>query len=96
MLLLQVQPEEGITLRFGEKVPGRGFEVRTVSMDFLWGRRPRGLLDRGEQASAAGSNPLQVAAVQSTGSKASRGRETTAGADLATGGVGACSSRRAR
>jgi glucose-6-phosphate 1-dehydrogenase len=37
MLLLHVQPDEGITLRFGEKVPGRGFEVRTVSMDFLYG-----------------------------------------------------------
>ena len=35
MLLLHLQPDEGITLRFGEKVPGRGFEVRTVSMDFL-------------------------------------------------------------
>jgi glucose-6-phosphate 1-dehydrogenase len=35
--VLRLQPDEGITLGFGEKVPGRGFDVRSVSMDFLYG-----------------------------------------------------------
>jgi glucose-6-phosphate 1-dehydrogenase len=36
VLVLHIQPDEGISLRFGAKVPGRGFEVRSVSMDFLY------------------------------------------------------------
>jgi len=36
-LVLRIQPDEGITLRFGAKVPGQSFAVRTVSMDFLYG-----------------------------------------------------------
>jgi glucose-6-phosphate 1-dehydrogenase len=36
-LVLRIQPDEGITLRFGAKVPGQAFEVRSVSMDFLYG-----------------------------------------------------------
>lgn len=36
-LVVRVQPEEGVTLRFGSKVPGPAFEVREVSMDFLYG-----------------------------------------------------------
>jgi glucose-6-phosphate 1-dehydrogenase len=36
-LVLRVQPDEGITLRFGAKVPGQAFRVRTVSMDFSYG-----------------------------------------------------------
>ena len=34
---IRVQPDEGITLRFGSKVPGSAMEVRDVSMDFLYG-----------------------------------------------------------
>ncbi|MBN9634864.1 MAG: glucose-6-phosphate dehydrogenase, partial [Actinobacteria bacterium] len=30
-------PDEGITLRFGSKVPGHLMEVRDVSMDFSYG-----------------------------------------------------------
>jgi len=37
-LVVRVQPDDGITLLFGAKVPGRGFDVRTVSMEFLYGR----------------------------------------------------------
>ncbi|MDH6304410.1 glucose-6-phosphate 1-dehydrogenase [Parabacteroides sp. PF5-5] len=33
-LTIRVQPNEGISLRFGLKVPGAGFEVKQVSMDF--------------------------------------------------------------
>lgn len=33
-LRIRVQPNEGISLRFGLKVPGAGFEVKQVSMDF--------------------------------------------------------------
>ena len=36
-LVLRVQPDEGITLRFGAKVPGQTFRVRSVSMDFFYG-----------------------------------------------------------
>ncbi len=36
-LVVRIQPDEGITLRFGAKVPGQAFAVRTVSMDFSYG-----------------------------------------------------------
>ncbi|WP_241248874.1 glucose-6-phosphate dehydrogenase [Rhodococcus sp. X156] len=37
-LVIRVQPDEGITMRFGSKVPGSGMEVRDVSMDFSYGQ----------------------------------------------------------
>jgi glucose-6-phosphate 1-dehydrogenase len=36
-LVVRVQPDEGVTMRFGSKVPGSAMEVRDVSMDFLYG-----------------------------------------------------------
>jgi glucose-6-phosphate 1-dehydrogenase len=36
-LVIRVQPDEGVTLKFGSKVPGTMMEVRDVSMDFLYG-----------------------------------------------------------
>lgn len=36
-LVLRIQPDEGITLRFGAKVPGQEFRVRDVLMDFSYG-----------------------------------------------------------
>jgi glucose-6-phosphate 1-dehydrogenase len=36
-LVIRVQPDEGITLKFGSKVPGSAMEVRDVAMDFLYG-----------------------------------------------------------
>ena len=36
-LVLRIQPDEGITLRFGAKVPGHSFRVRTASMEFSYG-----------------------------------------------------------
>jgi len=36
-LVMRIQPDEGITLRFGAKVPGQAFDVRSVSMDFSYG-----------------------------------------------------------
>ncbi len=33
-LVVRVQPDEGITIRFGAKVPGTAMEVRDVTMDF--------------------------------------------------------------
>ena len=33
-LVLRIQPDEGILLKFGMKIPGTGFEVQTVNMDF--------------------------------------------------------------
>lgn len=35
-IVLRVQPEEGISIRFGAKVPGQAFRVKTVSMDFAY------------------------------------------------------------
>jgi glucose-6-phosphate 1-dehydrogenase len=32
-----VQPDEGVTMRFGSKVPGSQMEVRDVTMDFGYG-----------------------------------------------------------
>ncbi len=37
LLVLRIQPDEGITLRFGAKVPGQALKIRDVSMDFLYG-----------------------------------------------------------
>ncbi len=34
MLLLRIQPDEGICLYFGAKVPGEAFRLRSVDMDF--------------------------------------------------------------
>jgi len=36
-LVIRVQPDEGITTRFGSKVPGSSMEVRDVNMDFSYG-----------------------------------------------------------
>lgn len=36
-LVIRVQPDEGVTLRFGSKVPGSSMEVRDVNMDFTYG-----------------------------------------------------------
>jgi glucose-6-phosphate 1-dehydrogenase len=36
-LAIHVQPDEGISLAIGAKVPGQGMTVRTVNMDFLYG-----------------------------------------------------------
>ncbi len=35
--VIRVQPDEGVTLRFGSKVPGAQMEVRDVTMDFGYG-----------------------------------------------------------
>jgi glucose-6-phosphate 1-dehydrogenase len=36
-LVIRVQPDEGITIRFGSKVPGTAMEIRDVNMDFAYG-----------------------------------------------------------
>ncbi|MBV0894823.1 glucose-6-phosphate dehydrogenase [Microbacterium sp. NC79] len=36
-LVIRVQPDEGVTLKFGSKVPGTGTHVRDVTMDFGYG-----------------------------------------------------------
>jgi len=36
-LVVRVQPDEGVTLRFGSKVPGTQMELRDVAMDFSYG-----------------------------------------------------------
>ncbi|HEY7147729.1 MAG TPA: glucose-6-phosphate dehydrogenase [Streptosporangiaceae bacterium] len=36
-LVIRVQPDEGMTVRFGSKVPGSAMEVRDVNMDFAYG-----------------------------------------------------------
>jgi glucose-6-phosphate 1-dehydrogenase len=36
-LVIRVQPDEGVTLKFGSKVPGTTMEVRAITMDFQYG-----------------------------------------------------------
>ncbi len=36
-VVIRVQPDEGVTIRFGSKVPGTQMEVRDVTMDFGYG-----------------------------------------------------------
>ncbi|MBM3961890.1 MAG: glucose-6-phosphate dehydrogenase (NADP(+)), partial [Planctomycetes bacterium] len=37
VLLLRIQPDEGVALRFGAKVPGPNVRIRDVRMDFRYG-----------------------------------------------------------
>jgi glucose-6-phosphate 1-dehydrogenase len=37
VLVIRIQPEEGVSLRIGAKVPGVGFRVRSVNMELLYG-----------------------------------------------------------
>lgn len=37
VLTLRIQPDEGISLKFGTKVPGSEMQIRAVNMDFLYG-----------------------------------------------------------
>jgi len=36
-LVIRIQPDEGLTMRFGSKVPGTQMEIRDVNMDFAYG-----------------------------------------------------------
>jgi len=36
-LVVRVQPDEGVTVKFGSKVPGTTMEVRDITMDFQYG-----------------------------------------------------------
>jgi glucose-6-phosphate 1-dehydrogenase len=36
-LVLRVQPDEGVVLKFGSKVPGTAMELRDIAMDFSYG-----------------------------------------------------------
>ncbi|HEX2912127.1 MAG TPA: glucose-6-phosphate dehydrogenase [Chloroflexia bacterium] len=38
VLVLQIQPNEGISLKFGAKVPGHTMNIRPVTMDFRFGQ----------------------------------------------------------
>jgi glucose-6-phosphate 1-dehydrogenase len=37
VLVVRIQPDEGMTIRFGSKVPGTAMEIRDVNMDFMYG-----------------------------------------------------------
>ena len=37
VLVVHIQPDEGVSLEFAAKVPGQGLTLRTVHMDFLYG-----------------------------------------------------------
>jgi len=37
VIVFRIQPDEGMTVRFGSKVPGTALEVRDVNMDFAYG-----------------------------------------------------------
>ncbi len=36
ILVIRIQPDEGILIKFGMKIPGQGFDVQTVNMDFRY------------------------------------------------------------
>ncbi|MFC4336274.1 glucose-6-phosphate dehydrogenase [Salininema proteolyticum] len=36
-LVIRVQPDEGVTVKFGSKVPGAGMEIRDINMSFSYG-----------------------------------------------------------
>jgi glucose-6-phosphate 1-dehydrogenase len=37
VLLVHIQPDEGVSLAIGAKTPGQGLQIRTVNMNFLYG-----------------------------------------------------------
>jgi glucose-6-phosphate 1-dehydrogenase len=37
VLVVRIQPDEGISLKIGAKVPGTGFEISSVNMDLVYG-----------------------------------------------------------
>lgn len=37
IMVFRIQPDEGISIRFGAKVPGPAMQIQSVSMDFLYG-----------------------------------------------------------
>jgi glucose-6-phosphate 1-dehydrogenase len=37
VLVIHIQPDEGVSLEFAAKMPGQGMTLRTVHMDFLYG-----------------------------------------------------------
>jgi glucose-6-phosphate 1-dehydrogenase len=37
VLLIHIQPDEGVSIAIGAKVPGQGLTIRTVHLDFLYG-----------------------------------------------------------
>jgi glucose-6-phosphate 1-dehydrogenase len=37
VLVIHIQPDEGVSVGIGAKVPGQGMTIRTVNMDFLYG-----------------------------------------------------------
>lgn len=43
-LIIRIQPDEGITLKFGLKMPGAGFTVKQVGMDFRYSSLSTGYL----------------------------------------------------
>ncbi len=43
-LVIRVQPDEGILFKFGMKVPGAGFNVKTANMDFHYSDLGEGIL----------------------------------------------------
>lgn len=38
-LVIRIQPDEGITLKFGAKMPGQAMHIREVNMDFQYGQQ---------------------------------------------------------
>lgn len=43
-MIIRIQPDEGVQLRFGVKIPGSGFAVRQASMDFMYENMAEGPL----------------------------------------------------
>ena len=63
VLLIHVQPDEGVSLAIGAKVPGAGMNIRTVHMDFLYGGAFRTEPARGVRAPDPGRDARRRDAV---------------------------------
>ena len=64
VLVIRVQPDEGITLRIGAKVPGQITRIREVNMDFRYGSSFGVALARSLRAAAARLHPRRFDALR--------------------------------
>ena len=71
LLVLRIQPDEGISLRFGAKVPGTRGDVRPVNMDFRYGTLLRRRSAGGVRAPAARRDARRLDAVHALGQRRS-------------------------
>ena len=80
LLVLRIQPDEGISLRFGAKVPGTRSDVRPVNMDFRYGTSFGVDAAGGVRTAAARRDARRLDAVHALGRRRGRVGSADAGA----------------